>query len=216
MELPIKRINKEEIILPYSRELYQQICNTGAKELEVKIRDPRGITHEQRKKIYAMFHDIGDWQGEPWEWVKEQLKLFYLYQAKTDIEYFSLSNCSVTLATDFINYLIYFCVQHKIPMSEPLYKDLDQASTYKYVYACIENRVCAVTGLPNADLHHIDTVGMGFNRNVVRHKGKLAIPLCREKHTEAHTIGLQAFFQRYYLCGVQLDEYLCKILHLKP
>jgi len=41
------------------------------------------------------------------------------------------------------------------------------------------------------------------------------LPLCREHHTEVHTIGQSAFFARYHLDGgIIADKTICKIYGL--
>jgi hypothetical protein len=42
------------------------------------------------------------------------------------------------------------------------------------------------------------------------------MPLCREHHTEIHTIGKDCFFKKYHLNhGVECDKTICRIYGLK-
>ena len=84
-----------------------------------------------------------------------------------------------------------------------------------YVYSCLVNKKCAVCGKP-ADLHHIDHVGTGRDRDEIIHEGMEAMPLCREHYTEAHTIGQKTFEDKYHFDGgIILDKTLCRIYGLK-
>jgi hypothetical protein len=72
--------------------------------------------------------------------------------------------------------------------------------------------MCAICN-KKAEVHHVDVVGMGANRNKIVHLGMRAIALCRKHHNEAHTRG-QAFFDDYHVYGIKLDQYLCDKLRM--
>ena len=87
------------IVRPYDklgRELQQKQVRT----VEVRLVDARTISAEQRRKIYAIIRDISDWNGDEPEWVKEYLK--FTFCGEKELEYFSLSNCEKSIATEFI------------------------------------------------------------------------------------------------------------------
>ena len=73
-----------------------------------------------------------------------------------------------------------------------------------YLYQCCKHRKCAVCGI-HSDIHHIDTVGSGNNRNKVDHTKKRVISVCRKHHVEAHTIGDERFLHKYHLNGIYLS-----------
>lgn len=179
----------------------------------IMLRDSRTITAEQRKKIYAMLGEISDYMGEFPEIVKKQMKLvFQLEQLKGMACDFSLSNCSVELASAFIDFLVEKIIAWDIPLKQPLIdlcKDIR-----RYVYLCLKHKKCAVCG-KKTELHHVDAVGMGYNQNEIVHEGMRALPLCRKHHQEAHTIGNTEFMERYHLEPVVLNKELCKIYKLK-
>jgi hypothetical protein len=84
-----------------------------------------------------------------------------------------------------------------------------------YVYACLINKKCPICG-KKADLHHYENIGMGRNRDTIIHEGMEVISLCREHHTEAHTIGRDSFFKKYHIDGgITADKTICKIYKLK-
>jgi hypothetical protein len=117
-----------------------------------------------------------------------------------------------TTATAFINYIIDFILKHDIPTRISLLENNDDIA--HFVYACLANKKCCICG-KHADLHHVDAVGSGNNRNEIHHLGRLALPLCREHHTESHKAGQQSFMAKYHLEPIALDEKLCKIYGLK-
>lgn len=188
------------------RDLLQKQVDT----IEIRLTDGREISAEQRKKIFAIVRDIAIWSGHEPEYIRQYTEFDFRLMA--DIPPFSLSDCSVTTAREFINYLIDFCFRNNVPTKKPLINQSDEIG--KYLYLCLEHRKCAICNQP-ADVHHIDTIGMGNNRNKVIHKGKKAIALCREHHTECHRIGTTDFFAKYNVFGIKLDDYLCQKLKLK-
>lgn len=65
-------------------------------------------------------------------------------------------------------------------------------------------------------MHHIDAIGMGNDRTETHNVGREVMSLCREHHTEIHTIGKEAFMARYHLeGGVTADNTICKIYGVK-
>ena len=99
------------------------------------------IQLEQRKKIYAIFRDIGRHTGQVDEDVKMTMKPVFL-EAYTQHSEFSLSNCSKELAGDFITYLIIFCFKQGIPLKDHPREAFDDIESYLWV--CVKaNRCCA-------------------------------------------------------------------------
>lgn len=70
---------------------------------------------------------------------------------------------------------------------------------------CLVYKKCCISG-KRAELHHVDKVGMGRNRNEITHIGMKALPLSRKYHIEVHTIGQKAFEAKYHVFGVKIDE----------
>lgn len=57
-----------------------------------------------------------------------------------------------------------------------------------------EMSCCVCNHSPPSDPEHIKTVGSGGGDNLEN-----LMPLCREHHTEAHTIGKKTFYKKYSL-----------------
>lgn len=179
----------------------------------VEFVDKRRISAKQRKKAYVLISYIAAWWGyTPLEAMKEMLKLMFVGEAETLRRSFSLSNCDMTTARLFITYLIDFCILHGVDVGEPLYQLSEDIP--RYVWACLMNKRCAVCGR-KAELHHVDAVGMGRNRKEICHIGMRALPLCREHHTEIHSIGREDFLRRYIIEPVRIDERIAKVYRLK-
>ena len=189
------------------------------KSCEIVLDDGRRISPQQRRKIYALIGEIDEYVNgiRSQEGVEEQkqfLKMEFMLNRMSDTEriLFSLSDCSVTTARAFINHIIDFILKNDIPTKFPLITQTDDV--VHYVMACLYNKRCAVCGKPS-DLHHVDAIGAGNNRNEAHHLGRLALPLCREHHTELHQSGNQSFMEKYHLEPVKIDEKMCKIYKLK-
>lgn len=200
----------ERLVIKPDESIDRDLLQKQVKRVELRLTDGREITAEQRRKIFALIRDISVWCGHEPEYIRAFME--FEYRIEKDIEPFSLSDCDVTTAREFINYLINFCFENDVPTKKPLLTQADDIG--KYLYYCLEHRKCAICNAP-ADVHHVDTIGMGNNRQKVIHMGKSAIALCRAHHTEAHTIGANRFFDKYKVFGIKLDDYLCTILKLK-
>lgn len=192
--------------VPVDREMIQKQVDT----VELRLTDGREISAEQRKKIFAILRDISLWSGHEPEYIR--FYTMFDYRLKKGIEPFSLSDCDMSTAREYIDYLIDFCFVQSVPTRDTLLNQTDDIG--KYLYSCLEHRKCAVCNDP-ADIHHVDAVGMGRNRENISHLGLKAIALCRKHHTEAHTVGEETFFERYHIYGIKLDEYLCEKLNLR-
>ena len=191
------------------------------RECTIILQDERRITSRQRAAIYALLGEVDEYVNgirtdAGREEQKQLLKMEFMLRRMTDAErrMFSLSDCSVTTARAFIDFLIEFIIANDIPVRFSLAEKAEDIG--QYVYACLVHKKCAVCGR-HADLHHVEGshVGSGFNREEVHHLGREALPLCREHHTECHSMPEAEFLEKYHLEPVKLDERLCKIYKLK-
>lgn len=180
------------------------------KSCTVRYDDGRHISADQRKKIYAIISDIALYTGNAPEMEKALQKYFYI--ERYGVEYFSLSNCSVSEAREFINYLIDFCFENNIGTRDTLLNRTDDIG--RYLYSCLINRKCAVCN-QKAEIHHCEgsRVGMGFDRRRVNNIGRYAIALCRKCHSIAHN-DEYGFFEKNHIYGIKLDAYAVRRLGL--
>lgn len=214
----IEEKGKLKIYFPYDKNI-SEIKNILGKiknqEIEV-VRTDR-ITFDQLKILWAIFKDLGDLIGYTREEMRELLENEYCTQKK--IEYFSIStskktSCSKEVATDFITWIIEWAINQgynlilhigkgpnkKFKSARDICPDIN-----RFVIACLRNKVCAVCGRIEADLHHWDNAnsigGYEFDDGL---KTRF-ISLCREHHNLFHAIGEKDFENRYHLQGVWLN-----------
>lgn len=189
-------------------------------DVEIILPDGRRISPEQRRKIYALIGEVAEYcegfkNAETIEETKMMLKWQFLLERLESQErrLFSLSNCDVTLAREFITYVIDFIIKHDIPTKVSLLDHCEDIG--KYIYSCLMNRKCCICG-KDADIHHItgSKIGMGNIREEVHHLGREVLPLCRSHHTECHN-DERGFMDKYHLEAIALDEALCRKLKLK-
>lgn len=185
------------------------------KECLVQPMDSRPLSDKQRKACYALMGAIADYAGMSKDRTKELMKLKFLSENMEDMSdrIFSLSNAPMSLVCAFQRFLVNFVLEWDIPTDFSLLDMVDDVSDY--IYGCLVNKKCVVCGRP-ADLHHVERVGMGRNREEIIHEGMEVLPLCREHHTEAHTMPDKDFFERYHLPGgIVADKTICRIYGLR-
>lgn len=185
------------------------------KQCLVQLLDSRPLSDQQRKMCYALLREIADYTGQGIGPTKEWMKIKFLADdlEQTADKIFSLSNAPMSLVCAFQRYLIRFILDFDIPCSFPLLDYADDVGDY--IYHCLMTKKCCICGLPT-DLHHVERVGMGRNRNEIIHEGMEVLPLCREHHTEAHTKTDEDFFEKYHIPGgIVLDRTLCRLYGLR-
>lgn len=199
-----------EAVLPIAQIVHRQI-----KEVYVDPIDSRPLSDKQRRMCYALQHAIAEWSGSTDEEIKTAFKLeFWAERVDTLADkIFSLSNAPMSLVAEFQRFLIGFIIENGVPVKRPLREYVDDIEHYTYM--CLIHKKCAVCGRM-ADLHHVDAIGMGHDRNEVVHLGREVMSLCREHHTEIHAIGKKDFCEKYHLNGgVIADKTVLKIYGLK-
>ena len=168
---------------------------------EIRFDDGRHISAEQRKKAYATIRDIADWTGYLPEEMKEILK--YQHMMRTGDAYFSLSNCSMDTAREFINTILEFALENGIPLSDNAIERTDDIG--RYLYYCLIHKKCAICG-KDGEINHEDAIGMGNDRTKVDDSSYKKICLCREHHTLAHSLGVIRFREMYKVYGIVVKD----------
>lgn len=163
----------------------------------LQLLDGRILSPDQRRKIYATIRDISGYTGYTPEETKEVMK--YVHIAATGSDYFSLADCSMDLAREFINTLTDFCLKHGVITSDQLSDRTDDITTY--LYQCIKHKKCAICGRPG-EIHHWDAIGMGHDRRRYDDSNNRKICLCRMHHTIAHQKGVKDFQRDYHVYGI--------------
>lgn len=173
----------------------------AVRSAEMRFDDGRHISVDQRKKVYATIKDISSYTGYLPEEQKEWLK--YLHISRTGSNYFSLSDCSMDTAREFINTILEYAIENGVQLSEEAINRTDDIG--RYLYFCIMNRKCAICGR-DGEIHHEDAIGMGNDRQTVDDSEHKKICLCRMHHTMAHQLGLVRFKERYKVYGIVVKE----------
>jgi hypothetical protein len=192
-----------------------EVIRHAPQEAYVELVDSRPLSDEQRRTAYMFIKAISDWTGESLSSTKKHLKLDFIANNLESLadRMFSLANAPMSVVAEFQRYLVNFIVENDIPVNFRLYEFIDDST--HYIFCCLVNKKCAVCG-KLAELHHVDAVGMGRDREEIVHEGMECISLCREHHTEAHTLGNMEFMKKYHFeGGIALDRTLCKIYKLK-
>lgn len=191
----------ELIVLVPDSSLADMIKKKQIRHAEIRFDDGRHISAEQRKKVYATIRDIADYTGYIPEEQKEWLK--YLHISNTGCDYFSLSDCTMDTAREFINTILEYALENGVPLSEEAINRTDDIG--RYLYFCIMHKKCAVCGKPG-EVHHEDAIGMGNDRRKVDDSNHKKICLCRLHHTKAHELGVIRFTEMYKVYGIIVKE----------
>ena len=193
-----------------------KMAHQQQREVWVEFIDARPLSDRQRRNCYAMIREISDWSGETPEETKQILKLDFWQGELLEMadRMFSLSNAPMSVVAAFQKWLGRFIVRNDVPTKKPMLEYIDDVQDY--VYACLINKKCPICG-KRADLHHYENIGMGRNRETIIHEGMEVLPLCREHHTEVHTIGRNTFMEKYHLGehGIVADRTICRIYGLR-
>lgn len=187
----------ESNMLQYITEYNKGSGITG----ELRIDDGRAITADQRKKIFATIADISIYTGYEPEYLRQLITYWFCCVSGED--YFSLSSCSLQIARELITFIIDFALEHGVQLSDLGINRTDDID--KYLWLCLKHKKCAVCGR-TGEIHHVDTIGMGANRNTVDDSNYRKICLCRVHHSEAHNIGVKSFSGKYHVYGVVYNE----------
>lgn len=160
--------------------------NQGKITGEIKLNDTKRITGDQRKKIFATVKDISLYTGYEAEYLRDLLEYAFCYL--NNIEPFSLSDCSLEIAREFINYLIELCIEEDIPLGETLLDRTDDIN--KYLFMTIKKSVCSVCCKP----------GVIYS---IRDK---KIAFCNEHYDMAKMKGLNKMESLYKIYPIKIKE----------
>lgn len=180
----------------------EKLSNHKQPIIEVEFSDGRSISVDQRKKIYALIGDISSWSGYMIADEAPQV-MKWQYLTETGKDMFSLSDCTMTQANNYLSWLLDFCFDNDVPFKTRTWDMLP--NDYAMQYRCLTHRKCCICG-KSADIAHFETVGMGRNRHHIDHGKYHFMALCREHHTEQHKIGIQQFLEKYHIKPIKLDR----------
>lgn len=183
------------------------LSHGGQNHVDLRLLDNRGITSKQNKVAHALISDVATWSGDYPILVEQYLKYYFMAESGY---WFSHANATRSQSREWIDFLIEFVLSNDIPLPKR-YEYLTQNTSW--FYYCLKYRKCCICG-QHADVAHLETVGMGRNRKEIDHSEHHFMALCREHHTEQHTIGIPLFLRLYQVIPVHLDYEERKKLHI--
>lgn len=181
----------------------------------IRIDDGRTISAAQRGLIYSVFNDIRVWRGDSHKRIgieKVKLELKADFCVESNLPMFSLSDVSMEIAGEFIDYVLDYAFNFDIPLTIKLFEVSKTVRNWSYL--CFKHRKCTVCGKNKSEVHHLDAVGRR-NRNRVDHSKMQLIMLCREHHQEAHNIGDETFMNKHYVAGIFVPVATLKALNIR-
>jgi hypothetical protein len=155
---------------------------------EIKFDDPRRISAEQRAKIFAIFKEMSFVTGYVTEQLRDILTLEFCM--KNDIEMFSLSNCNLEIAKEFITFLIDTCIDNDIALANNPIEYTDDISAY--LYSCIKRHACCICGSQGT----LYKVG----------KDELKISLCSKHFDEVSLRGMKKMSELHKVYPIKIKE----------
>lgn len=196
--------NNTKVVVEFNEDVFSKINKFRSDniiDVEVRVDDRRTITNNQRAKIFATIKDIAMYTGHHPEDLRATL--LYDYCISTGEMPFSLSNCSISQAREYITFIIDFILKHNIPLSDKALNRTDDID--RYLWGCIKYKRCCICG-GDGETHHWDAIGMGNDRRTLDDSKYRKIQLCRKHYSEAHTIGRDTFGSKYHVYGVTYQE----------
>lgn len=161
-------------ILPDGRALIATVLPDDTDdEVRVLWPDKDEITPDQRRKIFAIVGEIACWSGYAPEDARKALTADFLRENIQRLQMSAISlamggGCDKGTASLYIDFLINFCLENGIQTKQPLQEFAEDLE--RYTYAAMLNRKCLVCG-QKAEIHHVDAIGMGYNRRRNRRLG---------------------------------------------
>lgn len=207
--------NRRELLIRAPYDDVETMLKREYKKCVVELVDDRPLSDKQRRMCYALLGEIAEYTGNGKDSTKEWMKLKFIVEdlGATAESIFSLSSAPMSLVCAFQRFLVRFILEWDIPCKFSLLEYVDDVADY--IYACLINKKCCITGQP-AQLHHVERVGMGRNREEIIHEGMEVLPLSAEMHTEAHTMPDEDFFNKYHIPnGIIADKTICRIYKLR-
>ena len=198
----IKAIQGREVTIQLEDELNPEflelLAHGDQNHIDMKLLDNRGITAKQNRLSHALIKDIAEWSGDVPIYTEQYLK--YDYMAISGTWFFHRKGTRAD-AREWINFLIEFVLKNDVALPK-VYEYLKDDNAW--FYYCLKYRRCCICGKP-ADVAHVEEVGMGRNRHEIDHSQHHFMALCREHHSEQHTIGRDIFIEIYQILPVYLD-----------
>lgn len=193
---------KDELNIERLKRVFENY--DGDRIAEIFFKDPRTFTMQQRAFTFALMRDIAIYTGEQLETLKDVFYWQFRYFTGRNI---SLSNGSLNTVDDVAtldDLILDFIFENHIPFKQGY--EIPPQNIQYYFYKCVMTRTCCNCGKHNADIHHVDAVGMGNNRKRINNSGRRFMSLCRECHTKIHVGGFTEFTEKRKLIAITISD----------
>jgi hypothetical protein len=182
-------------------------------DVTVLWHDSRKISAEQRRKAWALMTEIAAASMDDKDDTYRDMRVRFTAQNFEMLQgrLFHLSEATVTEARLFITMLVDIILEYDIPTRAPLLTLADDLE--RYTYSALLHKKCVCCGKP-AELHHVDQIGMGYDRKTKPQLGAQALPLCRKHHEEYHLTGQRAFLDTWHVVPTRIDQRLAKVYRI--
>lgn len=196
-------IELDDALSDFSLQRFQR---DGEIKLKVQMFDNRYLSPQQNAKIHAIIRDIYKEKKEDYDYEETKERVKVSYCKFRGIDTFSVSKSSMSVARDFINYLLMVVHELGIQTSLPTRELTDDVAMQ--VYVSLVKRKCAICDHIGEDnqIHHYDPIGRGFDRTKFDHTTCRLICLCNKHHEETHFIGRDTFFNKYHVEGIKVTQ----------
>ena len=190
--------NQMTIIAPFDPIIIQQ----KIREVTIVLEDGRKLSTDQRKKAWAILRDIEEYNGDSKEYLHQHFKEQLC--KRLDIEEFSLSDCSMTIAREYVNLLIDFVLEWGIPCYDTYLNRTNDVD--HFLWACLYYKKCCICS-KEAEYHHAtgSRVGMGRDRKEVPLVGTKGFALCRYHHSIIHQDEVK-FCEEHHVYAMEVDQ----------
>ena len=133
----------------------------------------------------------------------KEFQLFLMHYGDFSV---ALKMMSQAAANRFVRFVFDYCIEHEIELRKEISELYAEQNNNKYIWVCIMNGICCITGEKGADLHHCISVNQvgGYDKD-----NGLTIPflpLGRKYHNIVHSIGKETFENKFKVKGVLLTE----------
>lgn len=194
--------------IPISKKVKQELEQKHLTPSLLYLNDQNAITELQRRKAYALIGEVAAWSGYDKTYLKDMLKDDFCF--RNELPPISLMDVDRTTASEFISYLVDFCVYHNVPMRRKMTEYCDDIE--RYLYACLLYKQCAVCGRRGEQktlhFHHCGAsrTGSKGKSTDIPLVGLQGMALCWEHHHEIHCDAEQVFFDRYHVHPIVVDQ----------
>lgn len=205
----------------------EELMINGQSFTYLEFYDENKITRLQQEHYHALIGDIHAFTGDPINIIDSHIRFeFMAYYLLEEYPSTRRDYMSRTMASQLIDFTITYCIQNNIPFRKQMF--YLTTDTSRMLYEMAKKRLCFICGRPGSSIHHaVNLVGMGRDRTKYNHLKSKFMCLCEmgvnvedetkgaSHHTEAHSMGLEAFCDKYHIGPVKLYESDLKRLNIQ-